>query len=373
MIGQTIAMLVDSLRHLRSRYLFWVVLIVSCLAAISLFATYSFNAEGINLLGMTTFENASLTKGSSGSRSFVAGVFNAIFVKLWLGWGAIILALISTASVLPDFLQSGAIDVVVSKPISRLRLLLLKFLGSLAFVVIQVGVGVGLAHLIIGFKFDLWLHTAFWAVPLITLQFVYLYAFSAFLAVATRSTMASLLGTLLFWFVIFIVQFSANTLTEEAASSRFMMESQEARVTAMEAHIAGLDREPNSLELRQLDVVKARAAEHRKLVEGLEAWEKWLTLVETAIPKTGDVQRILANALNAPVGTEFVGLFADLSEDEFRPADMDEEEMREAIDAGIAGERAKRRVDAAISIGTSLGFTAIVIIAAGWVFKRRDL
>jgi hypothetical protein len=152
-----------------------------------------------------------------------------------------------------------------------------------------------------------------------------------------------------------------------------MMESQEARVTAMEAHIAGLDREPNSLELRQLDVVKARAAEHRKLVEGLEAWEKWLTLAETAIPKTGDVQRILANALNAPVGTEFVGLFADLSEDEFRPADMDEEEMREAIDAGIAGERAKRRVDAAISIGTSLGFTAIVIIAAGWVFKRRDL
>jgi hypothetical protein len=52
---------------------------------------------------------------------------------------------------------------------------------------------------------------------------------------------------------------------------------------------------------------------------------------------------------------------------------MDEEEMRDRLDAGIAGERAKRRVDATISIGTSLGFTTILIIGAGWLFRRRDL
>jgi ABC-type transport system involved in multi-copper enzyme maturation permease subunit len=373
MIGQTIAMLVDSLRHLRSRYLFWIVLVISCVAAIALFATYTFNDKGISFIGMSTLENGSLTRGSPGARSFVAWVFNSVFVKLWLGWGAIILALISTASILPEFLQSGAIDVVVSKPISRLRLLLLKFVGSLAFVVVQVGVGVTLAYLVMGLKFGLWFHGAFLAIPLITLEFVYLYAFSTLLAVATRSTMASLLGTLVFWFVVFIVQFTANTLTEQVAANRFMLQSQEARVTAMNNYIAGLDREPNSLEQRQLERLTQSADEQRRLVKSLVPWERRFTLVEYFAPKTGDVQKILANVTKAPVSTEFAGLFGDLSQRDLGVPDEEKDELKDRIEAGASGEKASRRVDAAVSIGTSLGFTAILIIAAGWLFKRRDL
>lgn len=369
---QTTAMLIDSLRHLRSRSLFWVVLAISCVAAIALFGTYSFNADGVKLITLQ-FDNPSLAKGTPGSRSFVAWMFNGVFVSLWLSWGAIILALISTASILPDFLQSGAIDAVVSKPISRLRLLLLKFLGSLAFVFVQVGIGVILAYLIIGLKFGMWLHSAMWAIPLITLQFVYLYAFSTFLAVLTRSTMASLLGTLLFWFFLFIVQVAATTMTEQVGALEFTHQSQEARITAMEEYMANLEREPNSLETSTLERHERNAAQTQESLDALMPWRDRLKLAALIVPKTGDVNKILANATKAPVPTEFAGLFGDLTETVPLPDDMTDEEKQMMVEAGAAGERAARNVDAAASIGSSLAFTSVLLLASGWLFRRRDL
>lgn len=367
---QTIAMLVDSLRHLRSRSLFWIVLIISCIAAITLFGTYSFNAEGVKVITVQ-FDNPSLAKGTAGSRSFISWMFNGVFVSMWLSWGAIILALISTASILPDFLQGGAIDTVVSKPISRLRLLLLKFLGSLAFVFVQVGVGVILAYLIIGLKFGMWLHSAMWAIPLITLQFVYLYAFSTFLAVLTRSTMASLLGTLLFWFFLFIVQMAANTMTEQVGALEFTHQSQTARITQMEAYMADLEREPSPIEVALLEQQQRNAEQTQASIDALAPWRDRLRLAALIVPKTGDVNKILANATQAPVDTEFAGLFTDVGE--MIPGELTEEERQEMVDAGLSGERAKRRVDAAVSITSSLGFTSLLLLASGWLFRRRDL
>ena len=53
----------------------------------------------------------------------------------------------------------------------------------------------------------MWLHESLLAIPLISLQFFYLYSISVLIAVIARSTLASLLGTVLFWFMVFMIQF----------------------------------------------------------------------------------------------------------------------------------------------------------------------
>ena len=196
---QTLAILQDSIRALRSRYLFWISLSISVMVAVALFGMISFNEQGWRILWFETSEHEFYRAGTDDSRDLIAWIFNSVYVRWWLSWAAIALALISTASIVPDFLAGGAIEVSLSKPISRLKLISLKIIGAMLFVALQVTVGVSLAWLLMGVKIGIWLPAAFWAIPLITLQFFYLYSVATLVGVLTRSTLASLLITLIFW------------------------------------------------------------------------------------------------------------------------------------------------------------------------------
>lgn len=368
---QTFAILNDSLRQLRSRYLFWVTLLISAFAAAALFATYSFNEQGIRFLWFKTWNNSMIRAGAPGSRDFVSFLFNGVFVKFWLAWGTIILAIISTSSILPDFLASGAVDVSLAKPISRVRLFATKVVGALLFVALQVGVSVGLAYLIIGLKFGFWLHAALWAIPLITLQFFYLYAFSALVAVVTRSTLASLIGTALFWFVVFIVQFASNQIQAGIAQNQTMLEQNEARIAAAHQRARDENRELGILERGMLGRLESRAGDARATLEMIRPWGRHLEIGELFIPKTGDIQRIIANQARAPIISEFLGLM-QVDTDQHRPQGMDREEWRANQDASAAAQRAVRRVDPTESLASSIGVTLVILGVATLIFHRRD-
>ncbi len=372
-MSQTTTLLIDSLRHLRSRYLFWISLALSALGAVALFGTYSFTPEGIRILWFRPIENAELVAGSDGPRMMVAGIFNGFFVRFWLSWGVMILALVSTASVLPDFLRSGAIDTALAKPISRVKLFLVKVFGSLLFVLFQVAVGVVLAYLLIGLRFDMWIHGALWAIPLITLQFLYLYCFAALIAVLTRSTLASLIGTILIWFMVFIVQFAANQFQENAATVRAQSELFRTRITQTETLADEENRELNNFEQFRINQYNKRIIESEKAINGwLGTWDNRLQRIELGVPKTGDIRRILANKVKAPIATEMMSLFIDVNSDEFRPPNVDEDEWSAQIQAGDEGKRAVRDVDTWVSIGSSLGVSFLALGFATLVFVRRD-
>ena len=60
--------------------------------------------------------------------------------------------MISTASLFPDFLAGGAVDLYLSKPISRLRLFLFKYSCGLLFVALQIGCFCLASFLVIGLR-----------------------------------------------------------------------------------------------------------------------------------------------------------------------------------------------------------------------------
>lgn len=129
-------------------------------------------------------------------------------IEKWLvNWAGALLALlvsvIITAGFIPNMLAKGSLDLLVSKPIGRSRLLAYKYVGGLTFVFLLAaftGVGVWTA---IGLRTGLWTPHFLALIPIVTFYFAILYAVSTLAAVLTRSTLFAILATLLAWALIF--------------------------------------------------------------------------------------------------------------------------------------------------------------------------
>lgn len=367
---QTLALLNDSLRLLRSRYLFWISLAISVVIAIALFGVINFTDDGWRILWFDTIESDTIRAGSPETQEFMAFLFN-LFVFWWLSWGAIILAVVSTSGILPDFLAGGAIEVTLAKPISRLKLFLLKVVGALLFVALQVGLSVGIAYVLMGVKADIWLPAALWAIPLITLQFLFLYSVSALVAVLTRSTLACLIATLLFYLVISGLQLASNQIDRQVGEATAHLQMLDDRIESIRvaAEREGRDLLPH--ERTRIRGAETAGTFSRQMLNALEPWQKPVNTLELVIPKTGDVRKMVANLAEAPLLNEFVRLFGTFSQP-MGGAGLTDQEWNDALAAGTKGQEAGRSVNMVTSLGTSLAFTALVLAAATVFFWRRD-
>jgi ABC-type transport system involved in multi-copper enzyme maturation permease subunit len=200
---QTWAMVLDAYRELNARKLFWVTMGLSGLIVVAL-ACLGINDKGPTILWFQVPVDFISTQFLD-RQDFYKILFISVGFGLWLSWAAMILALISTANIMPDFVSGGAIELTLSKPISRLRLFLTKYACALLFVALQVAVFSLGAFLVIGIRGNSWEPRIFLAVPIITLVFSYLYCVSTLVGIVTRSGMAALIVTGLIWVAIFSV------------------------------------------------------------------------------------------------------------------------------------------------------------------------
>jgi len=124
----------------------------------------------------------------------------------------VLLALLWTAGFLPTFLEPQSATVLLAKPAPRWAILLGKYLGVVLFVAFQAGAFVGLTWLALGLSTGVW-NAEYWlAVPLLVINFAVFYSVSTFLAVWTRSTVASAFGVLLFWALCWAVNYTHHRL-----------------------------------------------------------------------------------------------------------------------------------------------------------------
>jgi ABC-type transport system involved in multi-copper enzyme maturation permease subunit len=114
------------------------------------------------------------------------------------GFG-IIFAIAATAFFLPNMIEKGAADTVFSKPVSRLSLMLSRYVAGLIFV------GVLAVLLVGGIHFGLLLNSGYsdpgflWSALTLIYVFAILHAFSILVGVFTRSTVAAILLSLIFF------------------------------------------------------------------------------------------------------------------------------------------------------------------------------
>lgn len=128
-------------------------------------------------------------------------------IKLGLGIVAVFIAILVTSPMIPDAFRSGALHLLLSKPISRVWLFLAKFVGGCAFALINITfVLIGL-YLIAGLRFEMWNHGLLLCIPLLMFVFIIFYSVSALAGLLWHNAIVSVVTCMLFWLFCFAIGF----------------------------------------------------------------------------------------------------------------------------------------------------------------------
>ncbi|MDX2114876.1 MAG: hypothetical protein SFZ24_04540 [Planctomycetota bacterium] len=423
MMTQTAAIFLDAYRELNAKRLFWFVLALSGLV-VAIFAMIGNNERGLTFLTWT-IEIPPLSTRFLPSAELYKMYFVNMGLGIWLTWIATILALISTASVFPDFLAGGAIEMTLSKPIGRLRLFLTKYLSGLLFVALQVGVFSVASLLVLGLRGGVWEFKVLLAVPLVVVIFSSLFCMCVLFGVVFRSTIAALMLTLLAWGMIFVTHTADAVLLGIRAGQEQRQVDQAARVEATRKAIAeleatpdgespagaapaaapdapaapstggvlgrlkraleqgsaasqngGTDREQRLQTLRErLERQESRRAELEKNGGTLEKWHAMVFGLKTFLPKTQETVGLMTRWMieestfrNLQTAGEDGG--GGPVQVNLEPASEEERVDDRRVQARIQEELRSRSV--AWVLGTTLGFQVVVTGLAAWLFCRRD-
>lgn len=376
--AQTGTLFLDAYRELNAKRMFWIVLLISGVVVLAIGAI-GVGAQSITIFGMETPFPALIDKGT-----LYRAVFTTLGINIWLTWAAMALAVISTASIFPDFMTSGSIDLFLSKPMSRLRLFLTKYASGLLFVGLQVSSFAAASFVTIGMRGGGWEPRVFLAIPLVVCIFSYLFCVSTFVALLTRSTLTAVLLTLLFWLGVFAVDVVDQNLLKIQLKSERTIARLDREVHDVDAQIRSLQHAPSTtaafqgpglfsraqiglLRSRREETLQSRESEQRSL-QKLARFQKMTYATKTVLPKTNETNLIMNRSLQRSQLGE-AGEPTDFSSDDAMPpdrpfgVDMDIERRTQLL---------VMRRSIVWVIGSSLAFEAAVLAAAAWIFCRRD-
>ncbi|MBI3839960.1 MAG: ABC transporter permease [Planctomycetia bacterium] len=118
-----------------------------------------------------------------------------------LGVAGVFVAVLVTASMIPQTFEAGSADLLLSKPIFRSWLFLAKFIGGCAFIAINAAYFIGGLWLIVGLRFGLWNERLLLAIPLYLFLFAIYYGVSALAGIVWRNAIVSVVLAVVFWLV----------------------------------------------------------------------------------------------------------------------------------------------------------------------------
>jgi ABC-type transport system involved in multi-copper enzyme maturation permease subunit len=357
-----LAMLRDAYRELNSKRLFWVILALS-LVFVLVYGSIGFDNTGVSMFfGLMHIDNELLTHDSRLSNLLYRGIFATFVVPLWLAWIATILALISTATIFPDFVSGGSIDLVLAKPVGRIRLFTYKFITSLLFVFLQIAVFCTGIFLCMGLRLSDWDWRIFIAIPVVLLFYSYLFSVCVLIGTWTRSALAALLLTLLFWFGLYAVNQTEGLLN--VVRTRMTIEAED-----LEAESENLRRE-GSGESR-IEMVDEEREKIQETIDRLDRWHKPTRSLQAFVPKTSETIALLDRYLVREDDVNLMDLLAgNVQQTEsggFEPIETNRDRrVMQRIEEEYEGR------SLGYVIGTSLMFEIVVLSAACFIFVRRD-
>ncbi|MHC4839581.1 MAG: ABC transporter permease [Planctomycetota bacterium] len=116
-------------------------------------------------------------------------------IAFWLFRIALFGFIAISAGYIPNMIESGSIDIVLSKPIRRWQLYFGKYLGGLGLFSVVMSITWAVTFTIMGIKTGVWQWSFFYALPFTLFAMALLYSIIAWVGLWTRSTsMAMVLG-----------------------------------------------------------------------------------------------------------------------------------------------------------------------------------
>lgn len=309
-MSQLAAVILDSIREAADRKIFWVMLGISAFLAAAMCAIGA-REDGIWLVGQWKLDWLASGASDPRWRDFATVLVVNVILAKFLGVVCIVFALIATTAGFTSELESGRIDVLLSKPLARAKIYLSKFLGGTMFMLIQSIFFVALTFLVMGIRWKLWMWNYLWAAPLVVLLFCYLSSLACLFGTVLRSAPAAMLLTIICWVFFFLAQ------------SGYGM----------------------------IKIGK---------VLGDSPWSKAVGAVYWLSPKTGDIPSVAMHLVQP--GAERVVI--DMVQQWKGPNDAERTLTPEQIEM--------LHVDPVKSIGSSLGFVAFMLGFGVYRFSRQD-
>ncbi len=116
--------------------------------------------------------------------------------------GGLFLSIFSTAGIISYLLEKGNIDLFLSKPISRLQLLLGKYFGGIAIVLINVAYAIIGLWILIGLKFNNWDLSFLYSIFTITFAFALIYTVIILCTILSRGNVLPLVVSYVIFFLL---------------------------------------------------------------------------------------------------------------------------------------------------------------------------
>ncbi|MCX8011128.1 MAG: ABC transporter permease [Ignavibacteria bacterium] len=206
-----ITIILNTFREAFSRKVFLFFAGVSTLVIIGFLIFFSLSSvEGIiKMMNLAEDKNA-LNKLVVGFQMVILGPLFA---------GGLFLAIFSTSSFIPNMLEKGTIDLLLSKPISRFELLLGKFLGGVFVVFINVAYLIGAIWLLTGIKFGIWNLGFLYSIFFITFIFAVLYVLMILIGTLTQSSILAMILCYLIFFVLSPILSTHEMITTQLITS----------------------------------------------------------------------------------------------------------------------------------------------------------
>ncbi len=122
--------------------------------------------------------------------------------------------LIITASFVPDMLKKGHIDLILSKPISRTKIIFGQFLAGIILVFVSFLFLLGIIWFIVSLKTGYWNFSFLYSILWFTLIFAVLYSAVILIGILSRSSILTIIINLLLFFPISWLLYLANRYFE---------------------------------------------------------------------------------------------------------------------------------------------------------------
>jgi ABC-type transport system involved in multi-copper enzyme maturation permease subunit len=240
------------------------------------------------LAGMSGQQPGQFDAGDLEVQKLVVQSMQDLIVQGLAGTVGMMLAISATGFFVPRMLEKGAADTLFSKPVSRLLLLLSRYVAGLLFVGILATCLIGGMHvgfsIVSGYSDPGFL----WGIVTMTYVFALIHGVTMLVGVVTRSTVASILVTLMF--------FMGNGCIHQGWTLKEYFEwtsEREEAIETAETSEGGPDDESD----------EDAAEEERSAGETLLRWFfRGLDAAHYTLPKTGDAALISSMLREAVVG-----------------------------------------------------------------------
>lgn len=163
--------------------------------------------------------DAPISQAQFGSQ--VISVIPGILDKFVLSIGLAV-ALLFTASIIPETFEPGSLNLLLSKPISRSGLFLSKFVGGCVFIALCATYLFFGIWLWLGLALGVWENAILYCIVLYVIVFGIYYSVSAFVGLTTRSTILSVIVTILFWGSCFLIGTGHGFLNTRMQNTRIV-------------------------------------------------------------------------------------------------------------------------------------------------------